>query len=69
MSNGFVADSNNIASDVPFVILNIISTKLSFQLQVSQGSESSTFVAEIFRSVEGNKYYTIVLNIYKTVHF
>lgn len=46
-------DSNNIISAEPYVVLNIISTKLSFQLEVSQGTESSTFVAEVLRAVEG----------------
>lgn len=46
------SDSDNIATDESYVLINIISTKLGFQLKLSQGLESSTFVAEIFKAIE-----------------
>lgn len=49
------SDSENLTTDVPYVLLNIISSKINIQLKILQGIESSSFVAEFFKVIESTK--------------
>lgn len=47
-------------SDEAYVLVNIISSKIQFQLKIVQGLESSNFIALIYRAIDQHKSLTVI---------